>query len=158
MSLPRDFADESLYTSDAWFVHALCSVDPDAGTLHAQMDTERIGWLVDHQVVLPGHPAHLPAAVAVQATGTLGQLYAVYGLGLRRAEGWTGFGTHIHQARFRRMGEIGPALDLHLTCTRQRTLMGTRFCDFDFLFTQDGQPVYESSQTAAWRRAEVDAA
>lgn len=158
-SLPEDplvaFAQESLYAPEAWFVHELLGVDPDARTLHAMMDTTRIGWLVEQQVVVPGHPVHLPAAVAVQCTGTLGQLYAVYGMGLTRAEGWSGFGTHIHKARFRRMGEIGPPIALQLTCTRQRTLMGTRFCDFDFVFTQAGEPVYESSQTAAWRQVEL---
>lgn len=155
VSLPPDalqaFEAESLYAPAAWFVHRLVSLSEDE--LRATMDTNRIGWLVGQQVVLPGHPAHLPAAVAIQCTGTLGQLYAVYGMGLRRHDGWTGFGTHIHRARFRRMGEIGPPLDLRLRCTRKRTLMGTRFCDFEFLFEQQGEAVYESHQTAAWRRA-----
>lgn len=146
------FEAEALYARRAWFVSDVVAIDPDAGTLHATLDTTAIGWLVDAQVVVDGHPQHLPAAVAVQCTGTLGQLYAVYALGFSRADGWTGFGTHIHDARFRRMGEIGPPLDLRLACTRKRTLMGTVFCDFAFRFEQGGHAVYESKQTAAWRR------
>jgi hypothetical protein len=148
-----DFAREALYTPDGWFVHRVLDVDPDARRVVAEMDTTRLP-LVGAQRALPGHPRHVPAAIAIQSTGTLGQLYAVYVLGLRVTEGWTGFGTHIHEARWGRMGEIGPPLELACTCTRVRRLWGTTFCDFAFDYRQQGERVYTSRQTAAWRRAE----
>ncbi|MCB9665508.1 MAG: hypothetical protein H6732_15455 [Alphaproteobacteria bacterium] len=150
------FAAEALYAPEAWFVHRVLSLDPEAGVLVAEMDTTALP-LVPAQRVVPGHPQHLPAAVAVQATGTLGQIYAVTALGLRVSEGWVGYGTHIEQARWGRMGEIGPPIRLTTTLTRQRTMMGTRFAWFDFLFEQHGQWVYRSRQAAAWRRVTEDA-
>ncbi|HMV66340.1 MAG TPA: hypothetical protein PKA64_05785 [Myxococcota bacterium] len=152
MSLPDDFAAEALYAPDSWFVHRLVEVDAPGRRLEAEIDTERIGWLVDAQREVSGHLKHVPAAVVIQATGTLGQLYAVYALGLRATQGWAGYGTHIKQARFNRMGVIGPPIQVTVTCARQRQLMGTWFCDFEFCFRQDGEAVYTSTQTAAWRR------
>lgn len=150
--IPPDFADESLYASDAWFIHRLIGVDKPNRKVIGEMDTTRIGWLVDHQREVAGHARHVPAAVVIQATGTLGQLYAVYALDLRPTQGWAGYGTHIRQARFLRMGLIGPPLVCTLTATKQRQLLGTWFCDFTFRFEQRGEVVYESTQSAAWRK------
>ncbi|MCB9680947.1 MAG: hypothetical protein H6733_05695 [Alphaproteobacteria bacterium] len=146
-----DFVHEALYDPSAWFVHRVLAVEPDAQRLVAEMDTTRLA-LVDAQRVVPGHPKHVPAAIAVQATGTLGHLYAVYALGLRTTEGWVGFGTHIHKARWGKMGRIGPPMWMEARCDRTRVLWGTRFCDFSFRFEQDGETVYTSRQTAAWRQ------
>lgn len=148
---PEDFALETLYLPEAWFVHRVIDIDATAGTVLAEMDTNRL-MLVAEQRELPGHPKHVPAAVVIQASGTMGQLYAVYALGLRATEGWVGFGTHITKARWGRIGHIGPPVTLHATCTRRRELWGTTFCDFTFRFTQLGEVVYQSQQTAAWKR------
>jgi hypothetical protein len=149
-NLLTDFERESLYTPDAWFVHRVLEVDAEGRRLVAELDTDRIGFLVDAQREVAGHPKHLPAAIAIQLTGTLGQLFAVYALGLRPTQGWHGFGTHIHKARFLRLGEIGPVLRATVTCTRQRQVRSTWFCDFAFSLEQHGKPVYVSEQTAAW--------
>jgi hypothetical protein len=50
------------------------------------------------------------------------------------------------------MGRIGPPITATATCVKQRQLMGTWFCEFDLRFEQDGEAVYTSSQSAAWRR------
>lgn len=150
--IPPDFAAEAMYEPDAWFLHGLHEVDVDGRRIVAHMDSTRLGPLVAAQRVVAGHEPHVPAATVIQATGTLGQLYAVYVLGLRATEGWHGYGTHIREARFPRMGIIGPPLRATVACTRQRMLMSTWFCDFSFTFEQDGQTVYASKQTAAWRR------
>lgn len=152
--LLTDFEREALYTRDAWFVHDVLDIDPDAGQLTAQMHTDDL-LLVSAQREVAGHAKHVPAAIAIQATGTLGQLYAVYVLGLRATEGWAGYGTHIHKARWGKAGRIGPPITLLCTCTRQRTLWSTRFVDFTFRFEQEGDVVYSSRQTAAWKRDEA---
>lgn len=157
MPIPPDFAAEALYDEAAWYLHDLVEVDPEGRRVVALMDTTRLGALVDAQRCVSGHLKHVPAALIIQATGTLGQLYAVYALGLRATAGWHGYGTHIKAARFHRMGEIGAPLRASATCTRSRQLMGTWFCDFDLRFEQHGQPVYTSTQTAAWRQAEPSA-
>lgn len=154
MTLPddvlADFDTESLYTRDGWFVHRFLGLDVDAATVTAELDTTRIGGLVDAQKEVAGHLKHVPAVVAIQMTGTLGQLFAVYGMGLRVTEGWSGYGTHIDKARFWRMGTIGPPVVGKATCTRRRQFRGTWFLNFDFELSQDGERMYTSSQMAAW--------
>ncbi len=154
MPLPPDFAAESLYAPDAWYVHDLVELDADAGRVVALIDTTRLGALVDAQRCWPGHDKHLPGAVAIQVTGTLGQLHAVYVMGLRATEGWVGFGTHIKKARFPNMGIIGPPVHAALTATRTRRIRGTWFLEYDFRFTQEDRLVYESTQTAAWGQSD----
>jgi hypothetical protein len=146
----KDFETEALYARDCWFVHRLLDVDTDQRMILAELDTTRIGRLVDAQRVVAGHPQHLPAAAVIQMTGTLGHLFAVYVKGLRTTDGWSGFGTHIRKARFPRIGTIGPPVLATATCTRERQLRGTWFCDFHFHLEQEGQAVYTSDQTAAW--------
>jgi hypothetical protein len=152
MPLPPDFADESLYTEDHWYLHDLVEVDAEAGLVVATMDTTRLGHTVDAQVERPGHPKHVPGAVMVQVTATLGNLHAVYALGLRPSEGWVGFGTHIKDARFPSLGVIGPAVTCRAEAGRVRTVRGTRFVEYRFTYTQDGRTIYSSTQLAGWRR------
>lgn len=146
----RDFALESLYTPDAWFIHDLVLLDEIGGVIRAVTDTTRLGFLVDAQRTWPGHDKHLPGAVAVQITGTLGQLHAIYLLGLRASAGWVGFGTHLKKARFPRMGRIGPPLVVECHVQRSRKLKNTVFNDYRFAFFQEEALVYESEQTAAF--------
>jgi hypothetical protein len=153
MPLPDDFATESLYTPDQWFVHDLVSFDVEAHRLVTSTDTSRLGPLVDAQRPLPGHPKHVPGAVVIQITGTIGVLHAAYGLGLRPSKGWVGFGTAIRQARFRRLGTIGAPIIATAECTRHRHLRGTWHLEYRFHFAQDGETLYESEQSAAWSRA-----
>lgn len=152
MPLPHDFADECLYDERAWFIHDVLELSAEEGLVRAVMDTTRLGVLVDAQRVLPGHPKHLPGAVAIQVTGILGQLHAVYNLGLRASEGWSGFGTHVHSAKFHSMGEIGPPVMLEARVLRHRQLQGTHFLRFAFDYRQEGRRVFHSEQSAAWRK------
>ncbi|MBX2799714.1 MAG: hypothetical protein KTR31_18695 [Myxococcales bacterium] len=155
MPLPEDFAEQCFYDERAWFVHDLIELDADNRTLHALIDTTRLGTLVEAQVDFDGHPKHLPGAVCLQATGTLGVLMSAYALDMRRTDGWSGFGTHVHDARFPTLGEIGPPVHARAAVLSLRTFQGTRFVRFRFEFTQDERIVYRSEQTAAWRRSAV---
>ena len=152
MPLPSDFASQCLYAEEAWFVHDLLQIDRDARSVVALVDTTRLGPLVDAQIALPGHPKHVPGAVCVQLTGTLGCIMGVYVLDMPPAEGWVGFGTHIHEAKFPGLGEIGPPMEARATVLSLRTLKGTSFVRYAFEFTQNEQVVYRSQQTAAWFR------
>jgi len=152
IGLPDDFHTESLYAPDCWYLHDLVELDRDAQRIVGWTDTTRLGALVDAQQPWPGHPKHVPGAVAIQLTGTLGNLHAAYLLDLRPSQGWVGYGTHLRNARFRKMGQIGPPMISHAVCTRHRNLRGTWFLDYSFTFEQDGEVLYESTQTAAWVR------
>jgi hypothetical protein len=153
MPLPPDWQAEALYTADALFVHDV-RLEPGADRVIGICDTTRLGPLVDAQRPWPNHPKHVPGAVAIQITGTLGTLYAAYVLDMPPSEGWVGFGTHVHHARFRKLGTIGPPMVCSATLLSKRTLRGTVFTRFRFLYTQDDDEIFASEQTAAWVRSD----
>lgn len=151
--VPADFVDHCLYAPDAWFVEQLEHID--AERVLVRTDTDRLGPFVAAQVVRRGHPKHVPGAVMVQLTGTLGSLHAVYGLGLT---GHVGYGTNIRGARFPGLGRIGPPMWAEGVCTRVRRLRGRVFIDYAFTYWQtaddriDGERtvIYTSEQSAIW--------
>lgn len=153
MPLPDDFHEQCLYTPDAWFLHDV-RFEPEANRVVGLCDTTRLGPLVDAQRTWPGHDKHFPGAVAIQITGTLGQLWATYLLDMPATEGWVGFGTHVHHARFRKLGRIGPPVECIAELLRKRTMRSTVFTRFAFTYLQEGEAIYESEQTAAWVRSD----
>ena len=154
MPIPDCFERECLYAPEAWFIHDVLELEPDGDRVVGWIDTTRLGPLVDAQRTWPGHDKHFPGAVAIQVTGTLGQLHAIYCMGLRATDGWFGFGTHVKKARFPSMGRIGPPATATLSVVRKRQIRGTWFIDYAFRYEQDGRLFYESEQTAAWGRSD----
>ena len=151
MPLPELFQRESLYLEEAWFLDDVLELDKDAGRIVASLETERLDGLVHAQRPWDGrHAQHLPGAVAVQMTGTLGNLHAVMIMGLLPSEGWVGYGTGIKRARFPSVGVIGPPVIATAQALRCRQVRGTWFLEYDFEFSQEERSVYESQQTAAW--------
>jgi len=150
MPLPDDFAQECLYSESAWFLHDLLEIDVPGRSVTGLVDTTRLGPLVDAQVELPGHPKHLPGAVCVQLTGTLGAVLSSYVLQMRRSDGWVGFGTHIHHAKFPSIGTIGPPVQAQATVKSLRVLRQTTFVRYAFRFTQEDRDVYLAEHSAAW--------
>lgn len=148
--LPDDFAAESLYAEDAWFVHELVELSEER--VRAIMDTTRLGSLVDAQQLVGAHLKHVPGAVAIHTGGTLANLHVVYALGVRPSDGWTGYGTRVREARFPKMGEIGPEAELLATCTKHRFVRGCHFMEYEFEYTQGGEVFFTSSQSAVWHR------
>lgn len=152
MAIPEAFASESLYTPDQWFVHDV--VESGEDHLVGTCDTAQLAThpLVEAQRPWPGQPKHVPGAIMVQITGTLGNLHAVMVLGLRMSEGWVGFGTNILGAKFRGLGEIGPPMRCELKVEELRELRGTKFVTYAFRYEQDGRLIYTSRQRASWLR------
>ena len=147
--IPEDFHLRSMYTPDAWFIHDL-RIEPEHRRVVGICDTTRLGALVDAQRPWPGHEKHVPGAVSIQITGTLGQLLSNYLLDMSSLEGWVGYGTHIHFARFQSLGKIGPPMECAATLLKKRSFRGTVFTRLEFEFTQEGRRCYHSEQTAAW--------
>lgn len=152
MPLPEDFARESLYTPDHWYIHDLSEIDAAEGRIVGVTDTTRLGALVEAQKAWPGQPKHVPGTVMIQITGTLGNLHAVYVLGLRMTEGWVGFGVGIEEARFKNLGRIGPPLVVTGWARRVRKLAGSVYVSYEFEFRQEDIVVYTSKQAAVWSR------
>jgi hypothetical protein len=89
----------------------------------------------------------------IHLTGMLGFAHAYYVLGLRHADGWIGYGTHIQAARYGRLATIGPPLLLECRGTRVRRIREeSLYVRYAFRFAQQGEVVYESEQGAVWRR------
>ena len=152
MPIPSDFEAECLYDRSAWYMHDVLEIDMEQQRVVIELDTNDLGPLVAAQRQVGGHELHLPGAVMVQMTATLGNLHAVYVLGLRPTEGWHGYGTKIVGARFNSMGRIGPPVIATATATRARQVRGTWFIDYTFEYTQEGEIVYASEQSSVWLR------
>lgn len=149
--IPEDFAAESVYTADAWFVHALLEISEER--VRGIMDTTRLGALVDAQREIGAHFKHVPAGIAIHTAATLSNLHAVYALGLRPSEGWTGYGTKVEKARFPAMGRIGPEAELRADIVKHRVIRGVHFIDYALEYSQLGEIFFTSRQSAVWRRA-----
>ncbi len=93
-----------------------------------------------------------PDALMIHATGIVGFAHAYFVLELRHADGWIGYGTHIHGARFRRMGKIGSPMILACKATQVRKIKSSIVARYELRFEQDGALVYEGDQTAIWSR------
>lgn len=145
-----EFIASSLYDPTMWFLHELLEVDREAHIVRALMDTTRLGALVEAQRTDIGQKRHVPAACVIQATGILGNIHAREVLNLRGEDGWFGYGTRIQSARFHTMGDIGPPVIAQCTVTKMRQVRGTWFCDYTFEYTQEGELVYSSQQSAVW--------
>ncbi len=148
--IPPDFASECLYTEETWYIRDILELEPEGKRVVVQIDTARMTHLVGSQVVRPGHPRHVPAALMVQLTGTLGNLHAVYGMGCRMSEGWVGYGTGIRNARFPSIGLIGPDFIATMDVTRVRKLGERRFVEYRFNYDQEGRTIYMADHTALW--------
>lgn len=149
---PADFASECLYAPSHWFVHELTTLDRAAGRVVGEIDTTQLGGYDAAQRLVGAHEAHVPGAVMIQVTGTLGNLHATYVLGLKVSEGWVGYGTHVKEAKFKRLARIGPRVIASLSEQKRRQWQGAWFLTYAFRFEQEGHVVYESEQTAVWRQ------
>jgi len=156
--LEAAFVADCAYAPEAILFDEILELDRDAGRIVARMPTHDRLPLTDRQRVHPRrHPRHVSGALMVHLTAMLGFAHAYYVLGLRHADGWIGYGTHIHSARYGRLAVIGPPLRLEGRATRVRRIRGSVYVRYAFRFEQEGEVVYESEQGAVWRReAESD--
>jgi hypothetical protein len=151
--LPAEFVTDCPYGPGGLLIDDIVSIDRDASSLVASMPTRADFPLTRDQKVHPErHPHHVSGALMIHATGIVGFAHAYFLLELRHAEGWIGYGTHIHEARFRRMGKIGSPMILACTATNVRKIKGSILARYKFRFEQDGDLVYEGDQSALWSR------
>jgi hypothetical protein len=153
MPLEPEFLEDCFYGPDAVLIDEILSVDRELGVVRARMPTDdRMPLTRDQRGDPRLHPRHVAGALLVHATGILGFVHAYYVLDLRHADGWVGFGTHIHSARFRALCTIGEPLIAECRQLSVRRLVGNLFARYAFRFTQGENVVYESEQSAVWRR------
>ena len=151
------FVADCPYQPEAILFDEILSIDRDAGAVVARMPThEELGLTRDPRAHPERHPRHVSGALMIHATGMMGFAHAYFLLGLRHADGWIGYGTHIHDGRFRRMGKIGEPLTLACTATATRRVRGSIFARYAFRFTQAGEVIYEGDHSALWTQVRSD--
>jgi hypothetical protein len=142
------FLDTFLYRQEAFLVDEILAMDAEAGVIEARMDTQRKLPFAAAQRTSENHPGHVSGAEIIMITGGLGCLHAWFFHGCRWDEGWAGFGNRIHRADFKRLARIGPPLDLVSRETRRRVGPRRVLLRYEFEFSQAGELVYSSEQTA----------
>lgn len=153
MALDPAFVADCPYGPTALLIDEIISIDRDAGSIVARMPThEDLPLTRDQRVHPERHPRHVSGALMIHATGMVGFAHAYFLLGLRHAEGWIGYGTHVHAGRFRRMGQIGEPMILACTATSIRRIQGSIAARYAFRFTQRDELVYEGDHSAMWAR------
>jgi len=144
-----DFVATFLYSSEAFLVDEVTSVDREQGVVEARMDTTRalpVSRFQTGDALV--HPRHVSAPDLLLLTGNLGCLHAYFLHQCRWDEGWVGFGNRIHRADFKRLVTIGPPLLLHSRETRVRQGPKRVVLRYEFRFSQDGQLAYFGDQSA----------
>jgi hypothetical protein len=96
------------------------------------------------------HPPHVSGSLMVHATGMLGFVHAYHVLGLRHHLGWIGYGTHLHEAVFRKL--VPPGSVIEASCRAKRARLGRErhFVRYAFEFRHQGEICYHSEQSAFW--------
>jgi hypothetical protein len=151
MALDPGFIEDCPYGPDALLIDDILSIDRDAGSIVARMPTtEELPLTRDQRTHPQRHPRHVSGALMIHATGMMGFAHAYFLLGLRHADGWIGYGTHIHEGRFKKLAKIGEPLVLACTATSMRRIQGALLGRYAFRFTQGDELVYEGDQTALW--------
>jgi len=151
MPLDAEFLADCPYHPEAVFLDEIVEIDRERHLIRARMSTRADLPLTCFQRVDPRrHPHHVNGGLLVHLTGILGFLHAYYLLELRYRDGWIGVGALIHKARYPNMALIGRPLELLIKATHIRQGKRRKVASYDFLFTQDGNTVYQSHQTAMW--------
>jgi hypothetical protein len=151
MPLDAEFLADCPYQPEAVLLDEIVEIDKERSLVRARMSTRPDLPLTCFQRVdAVRHPHHVNGGLLIHLTGMLGFVHAYYVLGLRYREGWIGVGALIHKARYPNMALIGKPLELLSRATNVREGNEKKVVTYEFLFTQDGNTVFKSNQTAMW--------
>ena len=158
-SYPAPLSPELLadlpYDPSALFLDRIESLDEATSSIVCRMPTDvPLPLTASQRAHDVRHPRHVSGGLQVHVTGMLGFVHAYHLEGLRHAEGWIGYGTHISRAVFRKL--VPPGEPLLCACTQLKIRRGAsrRFATYRFLFTHQGDVAYESEQSAMWLKTE----
>jgi len=151
MPLDPGFAADCPYGPGAQLLDEIISIDHETSTIVARMlPTDDLPLTRDQRVHPERHPRHVSGGLMIHVTGILGFAHAYFLLGLRHADGWIGYGTRIHDARFRKLGVMGEPIELACTATLIRRIRKSMVGRYEFRFRQSGDVIYEGAHTAMW--------
>ncbi len=153
MALDPAFVADCPYGPGALLIDDIVRVDRETSTLVARMPTHpELPITRDQRSHPERHPLHVSGGLMIHVTGMLGFAHAYYVMDLRHADGWIGYGTHIHEGRFKKMAKVGPAMTLTCSATNVRKIRGAIVARYTMRFEQDGDLVYEGDQSAIFTR------
>jgi hypothetical protein len=153
MTLDPDFIKDCPYGPGALLIDHIVSIDRDAGSIVARMPTtEELPITRDQRAHPERHPRHVSGGLMIHATGVMGFAHAYFLHGMRHADGWIGYGTHIHDGRFKKLARIGEPIVIACTATSMRKIQGSIFARYKFKFTQGTELVYQGDQSAVWTK------
>lgn len=156
MALDPAFVADCPYAPGALLIDDVVRVDREASTVVASMPTHADLPITRDQRAHPErHPLHVSGGLMIHVTGILGFAHAYYVLDLRHAQGWIGYGTHIHEGRFKKMGKVGPAMLLTCSAKSVRKIRSAIVARYSFRFEQQGELVYEGDQSAIFTKVEA---
>ncbi len=150
-SFDETFLADLPYSPEVLFFDRILEIDAEKSLVRCRMPTDVPLPLTTSQRAHPlRHPQHVAGAVMVHATGMLGFVHAYYLLGVRHADGWIGYGTHIHRVVFRKL--VAPGSPIEATCiaTRKRIGKTRHILRYSFEFRHEGAVCYEGDQSAVW--------
>lgn len=151
MAMDPEFVADCPYGPGGLLLDDLLEVDRERSRVVVRMPTHDELPLTREQRAHPvRHPRHVSGGLMVHMTGMVGFVHAYYCLGLRHADGWIGYGGRIYDARYLKLAEPGEPMILEAVATKQRVGDKQCFSRYDFLFTQGGETVYKSDQSAIW--------
>lgn len=150
------FLDDLPYEPAVLLFDELSEISREPSRVRCRMPTDRpIPFTVAQRAHPERHPRHVAGAALIHATGMLGFVHAYYLLGLRHADGWIGYGTHIHSATFRKLVSPGAPIECTCTATKVRAGRSRYIVRYNFEFLHEGDTCYEGDQTAVWTRVSV---
>ena len=149
--LDQEFIDSCLYEEGALLLDEVVEVDKENSRVVARMPVHADLPITRHQRVHPRrHPRHVSGGLMVHMTGIVGYVHFYYVLGHSHADGWTGYGARIYEARFHTLAEPGAPMLLSCEAVRIRRIRDKIHARYRFRFTQEDRVVYEGEQAAMW--------
>jgi hypothetical protein len=156
-SFDEDFFKAFPYKPGGFFLDRLLEVDREHNRITCEVETNNKTFplLEEQRHHEPLYPRHLPGAIIIHLTGIVGMVAAQILLNLSFDQGWSGYGTRIHRAEFKRLVELGPPLLLEGRITSDRRRGTMAILRYEFRFTQEGRLFYFGDQTAVYRHFEI---
>jgi hypothetical protein len=149
------FVADCPYGPGGLLLDAILEVDRADDRVVGRMPTHAELPLTREQRAHPiRHPRHVSGGLMVHMTGMMGFAHAYYLLGLRHRDGWIGYGGRIYKARYLKLAPPGEPLVLECRQLQMRRAGDKVFARYAFRFTQAGDPVYESEQSALWMKVD----
>jgi 3-hydroxymyristoyl/3-hydroxydecanoyl-(acyl carrier protein) dehydratase len=155
--MPRPFDEAFLadlpYDPEVLMFDEILDIDETDNRVVCRMPTDRpLPFTISQRAHPIRHPRHVAGGTLVHASGMLGFVHAYYLHGLRHADGWIGYGTHIYQVVFRKL--VPPGEPIIASCKEIRARRGAtrQFVKYTFEFHHEGDLCYQGEQSAMWTK------